>query len=265
MLRKRLITVLLLLPILILAILFDEPLPWLTIAASVCGLLAAIEFYRAVKISHVEPLTYFGIVWTLLLIISPHCDWPYVNLFLLATAVVLPLLWLLIRRKKGILASWTWTVIGIVYIGWLLSHLVALRELEAGRDWVLFALFVTFASDSAAFFIGRAFGKQSLAPEISPKKTVEGAIGGIAGAVIMGLLLAMLLDLPISYLAATLLAITVSFFGQIGDLLESIFKRNMGIKDSGTAMPGHGGLLDRLDSVIFAVVVVYYYVIWLVQ
>jgi len=266
MLKQRVITAVCLLPVLVVAVWFDEPLPWLTVVAAVWGVLAALEFYRAVKTSRVEPLTCFGLIWTLLLIISPHCSWTYVNPLLLASAVVLPPLWLLARRRKeNTLAGWVWTTAGIIYIGWLLSHLVALRGLEHGRDWVLFALFVTFASDSAAYFIGRALGRHPLAPEISPKKTVEGAIGGIIGAVIAGLLLVILLDLPIGYTAAALLAIAVSVFGQIGDLLESLFKRITGVKDSGKSVPGHGGFLDRMDSVVFAGVVVYYYVIWLVQ
>ncbi|GAF94961.1 unnamed protein product, partial [marine sediment metagenome] len=112
---------------------------------------------------------------------------------------------------------------------------------------------------SAAYFIGSACGKHRLAPNISPKKTWEGAIGGILGAVLISLLLVMLLELPINYIQAIPLAIAVSIFGQFGDLLESLFKRNVGVKDSGNAMPGHGGFLDRIDSVVFAGAVVYYY------
>jgi phosphatidate cytidylyltransferase len=265
MLKKRIITAFCLLPVLIVTVWFDEPLPWLTIVAAIWGVLAALEFYRAIRESSIEPLTCFGLIWTLLLIISPHCSWAYVNPLLLTSAVVLPPLWLLVRRyKEDAFAGWAWTVAGIIYIGWMLSHFVALRGLEHGREWVLFALFVTFASDSAAYFIGRSFGRHPLAPDISPRKTREGAVGGVIGAVIAGLLLVLILDLPISYGAAALLAIAVSVFGQIGDLFESLFKRNMGVKDSGNAMPGHGGFLDRIDSVVFAGAVVYYYVIFFI-
>jgi phosphatidate cytidylyltransferase len=262
MLKKRVITAVCLLPVLVAAVWFDEPLSWLTIVTAIWGVLAALEFYRAVRTSRVKPLTCFGLIWTLLFIISPHCSWTYINPFLLTSAVILPPLWLLARRhKEDAFTGWAWTIAGILYIGWLLSHFVALRGLESGRDWVLFALFVTFASDSAAYFIGRAWGRHPLAPDISPKKTLEGAIGGVIGAIIASLLLVMLLDLPIGYGAAILLAIAVSVFGQIGDLFESLFKRNMGVKDSGNTIPGHGGFLDRMDSVVFAGVVVYYYVI----
>ena len=264
MLRQRIISAAVLLPLLVLAIWFDKPVPWLTIVAGLWGLLAAVEFYRAVRYSRVPPLANFGVLWVVLLIISPLCTWPYAQPLLLTAAVVLPPLWLVSRRRKeDAIDSWVWTLAGIVYIGWLMSHLVALRGLADGRDWVFFALLVTFASDSTAYFVGRAWGRNPLAPDISPRKTVEGAFGGVAGAIVAGLFLAWVLNLPISYVAALILAIVVSIFGQIGDLFESLFKRNTSIKDSGRSVPGHGGFLDRLDSVVFAVVVVYYYVIWL--
>lgn len=262
MLKQRVITAVCLLPVLVAAVWFDQPLPWLTILVAIWGVLAALEFYRAVRASGAAPLTGFGAVWTLLFIISPHCSWAYINPFLLTTTVVLPPILLLARRQKeGAFPGWAWTVAGILYIGWLLSHFVALRDLNFGRGWVFFALFATFASDTTAYFIGRAWGRHRLAPSISPKKSWEGAIGGVAGAVIISPLLVMLLDLPLGYGVAVLLAIAVSIFGQIGDLFESLFKRNTGIKDSGNTIPGHGGFLDRMDSVIFAGVVVYYYVI----
>ena len=262
MLKKRVATAVLLLPLVVVVVWFNEPVPWLAVFAAIWGVLAAWEFYRAVTNSwqKVPPLTAFGLLLTLLFIISPLFDYHYLNLILLASAVVLPAIWFLVRRhREGAFLGWVWTVAGILYIGWLLSHFVALRELDFGRDWVLFALFVTFASDSAAYFVGSAIGKHHLAPGISPKKTWEGAAGGVVGAIGIGLLLVMLLDLPISYIQAVPLAIAVSIFGQLGDLLESLFKRTVGVKDSGKAMPGHGGFLDRMDSVVFAGVFVYYY------
>ena len=262
MLKQRLITALVILPLLVAAVWFDKPLPWLTIVVAIWGVLAAFEFYRVVKTSNVLPLIGFGLIWTLFFIISPHCDWAYINPLLLTSAVVLPLIWLLARRQKeGAFISWAWTIAGILYVGWLLSHFVALRGMDFGRDWVFFALLTTFASDSAAYFVGRAWGRRRLAPGISPGKTWEGAIGGILFAVITGQLLVVLLDLPLNYWQAIPLAMAISIFGQAGDLVESLFKRNMGVKDSGKILPGHGGFLDRMDSIVFAGVVVYYYVI----
>ncbi len=266
MLKKRVITAVCLLSLLVVAVWFDKPLPWLTIFVAIWGVLAALEFYRVVAASNqkVLPLTSFGLVWTLLFILSPDLDHTYLNPLLLTSAVVLPPAWLLLRdQKEGAFSSWAWTVAGILYIGWLLSHFVALRGLEFGRDWVFFALFITFAYDSAAYFVGRAWGRHYLAPSISPRKTWEGAIGGISGAILVSLLLVWLLDLPpsFSYGQAVPLAILVSVFGQLGDLFESMFKRNMGVKDSGRGVPGHGGFLDRMDSMVFTGVIVYYYVI----
>ncbi len=221
-----------------------------------------------VAASKVPPLTYFGLIWTLLFILSPHFDYILVKPLLLTSAIMLSLIWLLLRQQKQeAFASWAWTMAGILYIGWLLSYFVALREMVDGRNWVFLALFATFGSDTAAFFIGRTWGKHRLAPNISPSKTWEGAIGGLLGAVIISLLFTIPspLSLNLHYWQAILLGLTISVFSQLGDLIESLLKRNMGVKDSGRLLPGHGGFLDRLDSVVFAGIVVYYYVVWAIQ
>jgi len=264
MLKKRLITALWGIPLLVAAVWFSRPeypFPWFTALVAIWGVLAVFEFYKLAAGARLPPLTYFGLVGTLLFIISPHFKYDFTVPLLLTSAVVLPLIWLLGRPKKeGAFIGWAWTLGGILYIGWLLSYLVALRGLEDGRNWVFFALFTTFASDTAAFFVGRALGRHKLAPRISPGKTWEGTIAGVLGAIIVSLLFTLLI--PISYWQAILLGILVSIFGQLGDLVESLLKRNMGVKDSGRLIPGHGGFLDRIDSVVFVGVVVYYYVIW---
>jgi phosphatidate cytidylyltransferase len=264
-LKKRVITSLCGVLILVAAVWFDEPLPWFTVLVAIAGVAAAIEFYRMVASSQVPPLTYFGIVWVLLFIVRPHFDYAFLTPLLLTSAVVLSLIGLLLRQQKETaFVGWAWTMAGILYVGWLLSYLVALRGLDDGRNWLLFALFVTFGSDTAAFFIGRALGRHYLAPQISPGKTWEGFIGGVLGAIIVSLLFNLIpaLRLPMGYVNAMLLGLLVSIMGQLGDLVESLLKRNMGVKDSGRLMPGHGGILDRMDSIVFAGIVVYYYVIW---
>jgi phosphatidate cytidylyltransferase len=112
--------------------------------------------------------------------------------------------------------------------------------------------------------VGRALGRHKLAPRISPAKTWEGAIGGFVGAIVIALLFTLPtpLQLPIGYGQAVLLGFLVSLFGQLGDLAESLLKRNTGVKDSGNWLAGHGGFLDRIDSIVLAGVVVYYYVVW---
>jgi phosphatidate cytidylyltransferase len=268
MLKKRVITGLWGIPLLIAAVWFDQPIPWFTLLVAIWGLLAAFEFYKMGAGAKIPPLTYFGLIWTLLFILSPHFNDDFLRLtgqhlvpLLLTSAVVLSLIWLLLRpQKEGAFIGWAWTIAGILYVGWFLSYLVALRGLDDGRNWVFLALFATFGSDTAAFFVGRALGRHKLAPRISPGKTWEGTIAGFLGAIIVSLLFTMLL--PISYWQAILLGFLVSLFGQLGDLAESLLKRNMGVKDSGRLLPGHGGFLDRIDSILFAGVVVYYFVTW---
>lgn len=265
MLTKRLITSLWALPLVVVAIWFDQPLPWFAILAAFCGLIATYEFYQMVAAAKVPPLTYFGLIGTLVFILSPLFELS--RPLILSLVVVLSLILLLAhRQKEQAFASWAWTMAGILYLGWLLSYLVALRGLEDGRNWVLFAFFVTFATDTSAFFIGRALGRHRLAPKISPAKTWEGAIAGVIGAVIISQLfvLATPLVLPLTWWQAILLGLVVSVFCQLGDLVESLFKRNMEAKEAGRMFPGHGGSLDRLDSIIFAGIVVYYYVIWVI-
>ena len=267
MLKKRIITALWGIPLLIAVIWFDEPLPWLTIVLAVWGALAALEFYRMFQNGMSTSLIAFGSIWTALFIISPHCPSNLAFPVLLTSAIVISLIGLLAHPQQDkAFFSWAWIMAGILYIGWMLSHFVALRGLEDGRNWVFFALFVTWASDSMAFFVGRKFGRHKLAPTISPGKTWEGAIGGICGAILMSILFftPTLFHVSLTPWQAILLSILVSVFGQFGDLVESLLKRNMGVKDSGSLMPGHGGLLDRIDSVVFAGVVVYYYVIWMI-
>ncbi len=282
MLKQRVITALLGIPLLIAIVWFGEP--WFTILVVIWGILAAFEFYRLIAASRVSPLTYFGLVWTLLFILGrnpdllsilePYFDPSLLMPLLLTSAVVLSLFWLLRRRQKeGAFAGWAWTIAGVLYIGWLLGYLVSLRGMEDGRNWIFLALFTTFGSDSAAFFAGRALGRRPLAPQISPGKTWEGAVAGVFGAILVSLFFTLprlfavanpLYLQGFSWWQAILLGLLVSVFGQLGDLVESLFKRNMAVKDSGTLIPGHGGFLDRMDSVVFAGIVVYYYVVWAV-
>ncbi len=266
MLKKRVIVALGGMLLLSAAVWFDRPLPWFTIFTAFWGLLAVFEFYRLVAVSRIRLLAGFGLVWTLLFILSPHFDHLLTIPLLLTSAVLLPLVWLVLRpRREGAFTSGAWAIVGILYVGWLLSFLVALR-LEAGRNWVFFALFTTFGSDTAAFFVGRALGRHRLAARISPNKTWEGAIAGLFGAIIISLLFILQtpLSLPLGYGQAVLLGLLVSIFGQFGDLIESLLKRNMGVKESGRLIPGHGGVLDRMDSVVFAGIVVYLYYIFVV-
>ena len=270
--RNRVLTSVIAIPIMLVLIWFGTP--WFTILVAGWGLGAANEFYGLLKrYKGLVPLTYFGLLWVLLFVISPYLDKvPLLNVIqpiplLLVTAVILPLIILLFRKgKENAFADWAWTVAGILYIGWLLSYLVALRNIDQGqtidygRGWVFIAIFCTFASDTSAYLAGRAFGKHQLAPYISPKKTWEGTIAGLAGSIIIGVVIIYIFHLPVNFWEAIILGILVSAMGQLGDLVKSLFKRNMEVKDSGNVLPGHGGFLDRMDSIAFAGVTVYYFV-----
>ena len=268
MIRQRVLSALVLIPIIFVAVWFGGPFYYLVVA--VVAALGALEFFGIRGLSYRHPLTLFGLLCVLLLIVSTYYkdpetfEDPY-TAPILAGAVVLSFVWLLFRPPVEIaFINWVWTLAGIIYIGWMLSHFIPLRELDDGRDWVLFLLFSTFATDTAAFFCGRAWGKRSLAPAISPGKTWEGALGGFMAAIAASLILATILSLPIPYWQVTILGALIGVFAQLGDLTESMLKRSTGVKESGTLIPGHGGILDRLDSILFTVVVAYYYVIWVV-
>jgi len=155
-----------------------------------------------------------------------------------------------------------YAVLGFIYIPFLLMHLVMLHRTTYGWQWLLVIMLIVMTNDSAAYYTGCAFGKHRLYPLVSPKKSVEGALGGLGGS-ICGTLLAKFTFFPQLPLSDALItAIVIGILGQTGDLFESLLKRSFGVKDSGNSIPGHGGVLDRLDSIIFAAPALYYYVIY---
>jgi phosphatidate cytidylyltransferase len=155
-----------------------------------------------------------------------------------------------------------YAALGFLYIPLLLMHLVMLRQTTYGWQWLLVIMLIVMTNDSAAYYTGSAFGKHRLYPLVSPKKSVEGALGGLVGS-ICGTMLAKFTFFPqLSTIDALLTAILIGILGQTGDLFESLLKRSFGVKDSGNCIPGHGGILDRLDSIIFAAPAMYYYVIY---
>lgn len=151
---------------------------------------------------------------------------------------------------------------GLLYIPYLLGYLVLLRNHPLGWQWIMAIMFIVMGGDSAAYFVGSRFGKRKLYPSVSPNKSIEGAVGGVAGSIV-GIVMAKLLFFSEIGLADALLAaILIGIVSQIGDLFESLLKRSCGVKDSGSIIPGHGGILDRIDSILFAAPVAYYYAVF---
>ena len=158
--------------------------------------------------------------------------------------------------------SWTVTVAAAIYPGALLASGVALRTQSQGLEWLAYAILVTFASDTGAYGVGKLIGRHRLAPSISPGKTWEGAIGAVIATAIASVALATLLHLDaLPILNALALGVGLSIAGQVGDLGQSWLKRRAGVKESGAFLPGHGGILDRLDSMVIILPIVYYYVV----
>lgn len=150
-------------------------------------------------------------------------------------------------------------LLGFLYIAFFLGHFILMRQFPSGPVWVLFTLTAVFSGDTAAFYIGRAYGRKKLAPAISPGKTMEGGYGAVGGSTAAAVLFRGVFFPEIPILHALALGLGVGIVGQLGDLWESILKRSAQVKDSGTLIPGHGGLLDRFDSVLFSGPFVYYY------
>ncbi len=276
MLRQRVLSAVIFVPILFASIWFRNP--WFSIVVAVAALLGVFEFYSMVSRKGWQPLTFFGMLWTLFFVFNAYYTPKYSsdNVYIVATsaliglAITLSLVWMLFLRPSGekTMASWAASVTGIFYMGWLLSYWVLIMNSYGGdwngRSWVFLALFSTFAVDTTAYFVGRAWGRHKMAPTVSPGKTWEGAAGGLVGAIAAVIILALILNVGISYSEMIILGVIIAVFAQLGDLAESKLKRSMGVKEAGNLIPGHGGILDRLDSIVFTGVVVYYCLRWFI-
>lgn len=154
-------------------------------------------------------------------------------------------------------------VLGWLYVPYLLSYVLLIQPLSSGNRWVFFALLITIANDACALYSGKYFGSHKLYPQVSPNKTIEGSLGGVMGGIVVGTLFGSLFlgAVPIKWLI--LLSLILVIIGQIGDLIESLTKRLCGVKDAGNILPGHGGILDRLDSLLFVFPVVWFFLHWI--
>jgi phosphatidate cytidylyltransferase len=246
---------------------------WLVFVA-LQTMLGLEEFYRMARAKGLEPVRWLGFAGALALLglaYRPHTP----NVALIATAALLLLLALALRRggQPRVLESAAVTVFGVLYVGWLSAHFVLLRELPwragmayaDGSSLVLYAFLVTWSCDTGAYLVGRFFGRTRPWGNISPRKTLEGSIGGFACAIAAAQIGAATFLRPqggepvLSWPHALAIGALVGVFGQVGDFVESLFKRDAASGDSSDLIPGHGGVLDRFDSLYFALPIVYHY------
>ena len=247
-----------------------------TFAVAICATVGGWEYFRAIRwrgFQATEAVAFFAIALLQL------AAWGFTrNLLhdflpaLLALLTITALILEVMRRDREPLANLGVTFLGVIYIGWLFSYLIFLRSIPGtihvwpylpvmttprGAWLVLYVIAVTWSTDAGAYFTGMRFGRRPLAPTLSPKKTLEGALGGLVAATMMSLVWGAWIHLPL--LHCLVLGPVLGALGQIGDLCESALKRDLGIKDFGTLLPGHGGILDRFDSLLFTAPIAYYY------
>lgn len=236
------------------------------------ALLAALawftvqEFYRLGASFHLAPYRWLGACVTAGLVVAlalPLDARTWIGLATAAWMLVLVRSLALPHRLATSAPDAGFTLLGIGYCGLLLGLLGAIRQLPVGTAWLIFLLAVVWLGDIAALYVGRALGRHRMAPRVSPKKSWEGAVASFVVALLVGAACGTWVAMPTSHrpiLELTLLGGAVNIAAQAGDLVESLFKRGAQVKDSGTLLPGHGGLLDRLDALLFAAPIVWYYV-----
>jgi phosphatidate cytidylyltransferase len=276
---KRILTAIVALPILLYTV--WSPVPYFFVALTLAAILFALaEFYSLCSHTGARPYRAVGLFSALLIAASFVIERPVLTVAAVLISAVLALGYGVFRTGEisAALNSAAATVFGTVYVGLLGGCLIAVRlkalthvcfppcgypnyiEVSNFGPKLLTTFFaMVMLTDTAAYYVGRAMGRHKLAPTISPGKTIEGAVGGLFGAMLAGPVCRMIFFPEITMLNAVILGLTVGVIGQIGDLAESLLKRSAGVKDSGTLLPGHGGMLDRIDSILFCAPVIYFY------
>lgn len=241
---------------------------WYVGAVMAAVLLASWELYRLLQRAGYAPLWPFGLFLGLAFVLDaaapllPLDSAPGRIIFpALALSLTLSLIYLVARQRvQGSLADWAVTWVPPLYVGFLLAFAVPLRLMPSGDRWVYLVLGITWATDIGAYFVGSAVGRRRFFPQVSPRKSLEGAVGGLVAGMLAGGLLAWLFGWGLWHLLG--LALIASMAAQAGDLAESLMKRLLRTKDTSRLIPGHGGLLDRLDSLLFVVTVTYFWAVW---
>lgn len=229
--------------------------------------MASVGLYELLKMQKTSIFTVPGILSLLLLWIflvpTEYESWfrnlmfSKIEIFLLG--ILLFLIYSVIVKNRYTFDHVSRAVLSVLYVGIGFYYMIETRWTDNGLILMFFALMLIWATDSGAYFTGRSFGKRKLWPEISPKKTVEGSVGGIFYAIVVAFAFYFFSDLNIPFIQILAMSVLLSIIGQMGDLVESAFKRHYGVKDSGNILPGHGGILDRVDSWLFVFPFLYFF------
>lgn len=239
---------------------------WLFVAIALAAGLAGYEFSQLMRRGGYAPTTLF--VLAIIGVFALDAQFPSLDIATpgLTGVLIISISWQLFQsQSKAPTVDWALTIVGGLYIGWLSAHAIRLRALPDGLAWTVLAVLVTWGGDTAAYFVGNAIGRHKLWPRLSPRKTWEGVWGGVIGSSLTG---AMVGYLAMQWVGAIgpsrglIVGLLAAIVGPFGDLAISMMKRQVQVKDSGHIIPGHGGLLDRTDSLLFIVVTTYYYAIW---
>lgn len=233
---------------------------YIAVLVSILIILALWEFLNIIKHLGIKvwyPLIItFTFIWLLNLFVGQK-EW---MMPILICWIIIIFGYLVMQYPKVNLEEASYNLLGMIYPVVFFSYLFLLRQLPQGVIWTFFTFFLVWSTDTFAYLIGKGFGSNPLAPKVSPNKTVEGSVGGLLGCLIVGLIFRFWMS-EVSLLHTIILSLIAGIVGQIGDLFESSLKRSAGIKDSGTLIPGHGGILDRSDSLIFVLPIIYYYIV----
>lgn len=229
------------------------------------GTIASIAFYELLKMRGIKPTSPIGIVSLLLLwiiylpynIYTEQLFRSFTKIQFFITIVLILLALTVISKNKYTFDHISFSVLSLCYVGFGFHYFTLTRFLDDGIYIIFFILFIIWSTDSGAYFVGKSFGKHKLWPQISPKKTVEGAVGGIICAFIIGIIFYTFFPILDSVTQVMLTILVVSTTGQLGDFVESAIKRQYSVKDSGNILPGHGGFLDRFDSLIYVMPILY--------
>ncbi|MCL4458386.1 MAG: phosphatidate cytidylyltransferase [Chloroflexi bacterium] len=256
MLRRRLLSALILIPVVALSA-YMGGIILLTLIL-VVATIAAYEMDHMLRNNGYQPAFVLALPLALSLIFDAFISGGLLAP-LVTTMLLLTLIWFSLRPENisDALVDWALTIAEVLYVGWLLRYAVLIPNLPNGLSWIALTLLSTWGCDTGAYCAGRMFGRHKLLPVISPQKTWEGVYGGLLLSVIATLLVAQFIWMPLIH--RVVLGISVGIAAILGDLAESWLKRSVHAKDSGTIIPGHGGLLDRIDSLLFSMPVVYYY------